>query len=1108
MEWLSHSQKKHCELCKTPFRFTKLYDPQMPKTLPAFVFATHIAKYVFRNILVWLRAGLVVSVWLGWLPYLMRSVWSFLFWISDEGFGTSPFLFVRMNTTSRIASEVQHLSALPAAVCPTSPLFAMSASEGLMCCADYATRASIPSTVQSRYGINLTSGESLYTALLRTALGSIGLMEKRTVGFSNSTLTHAVTAQAPLVPLSLLGEVTFLRNLTRYSSINNIVISVLEGQLITVLVVVCFILIILVRDYVVQQQPEVNVRAGFANADNPPPAPPQVILADPHGDGVDHLIHDRNESGDEEDLPQEETEPPLARYAFGPETEQRMEELLRNAPALPRRQSRPDGRTEAEAGPSSRPATAASRAAGSSASPESSRTIGNLAVETVSAQSRPSVSDSRLGDPPSNDSEPQESTVHEYLRVYREARGDPDEILKIVKEEHLEDRLDYWVALTKQKIERSKAIGKGAADAETSSSTDKLSTRTDYAPSQSDRSTDWEWPSESLGDGSLYSGSNDKDKGKGIDADPLGDSIMMGSPLRPRANTDGPRGHEGVNPFGSNNWSFSAISREIESAERENGDSGSWGYPTPPSSSLAGSASSTLARAGSANPPDLNDTDGIQGPRPQPTPPERPATEGTEWGNVPDFNDLPPTRPIQLDADEPPRGLYNQLVHFMFQEVDVHEVRIRVAQFVDDGPQDNDGDFGEDGDVAEEFEQEALEAAVAAGLDPEAIEDAEDLEGVMELLGMRGPVAGLFQNAIFCVFLVSVTIFLGIFVPYNFGRFSIWVLANPIQLVLIFFGLLRILQDAAVVLGGACLSGSLYILRLAIQLCERIVGWRLVPAYLASTVLASWNMTASATKRITDTFLADAPIISAGEIHNFSAVSHQALLTLKGHVAFLFTAVGRAFMFVLGCDYSKAAELPAAVGNLSTVAWRSVKEAPAVLSNPRMWVIGLTSSDAASSINPELAYWDGTDRFWAIAVGYVALCLLAALYLRRGAPFSTGQAGRELEASIIDGLNQASGVMKVILIIGIEMLIFPLYCGLLLDAALLPLFEDATLKSRVLFTLHYPLTSIFVHWFVGTGYMFHFALFVSMCRKIMRKGVLCKSDGKVVSCCHYLALHH
>src|SRR3954468_19526786 len=55
MEWLSHSQKKHCELCKTPFRFTKLYAHDMPKALPFHIFVSHMTKYIFRNVLVWLR---------------------------------------------------------------------------------------------------------------------------------------------------------------------------------------------------------------------------------------------------------------------------------------------------------------------------------------------------------------------------------------------------------------------------------------------------------------------------------------------------------------------------------------------------------------------------------------------------------------------------------------------------------------------------------------------------------------------------------------------------------------------------------------------------------------------------------------------------------------------------------------------------------------------------------------------------------------------------------------------------------------------------------------------------------------------------------------------
>jgi E3 ubiquitin-protein ligase MARCH6 len=93
---------------------------------------------------------------------------------------------------------------------------------------------------------------------------------------------------------------------------------------------------------------------------------------------------------------------------------------------------------------------------------------------------------------------------------------------------------------------------------------------------------------------------------------------------------------------------------------------------------------------------------------------------------------------------------------------------------------------------------------------------------------------------------------------------------------------------------------------------------------------------------------------------------------------------------------------------------------------------------------------------------------------------------------LVDALYQAGGVLKVILIISIEMLGFPFYCGILLDISLLPLFEDATVSSRLLFSMKSPFTSIFVHWFAGTCYMFHFALFISMCRKIMRRGVFCK----------------
>ncbi|KAK3070731.1 hypothetical protein LTR53_009929, partial [Teratosphaeriaceae sp. CCFEE 6253] len=142
------------------------------------------------------------------------------------------------------------------------------------------------------------------------------------------------------------------------------------------------------------------------------------------------------------------------------------------------------------------------------------------------------------------------------------------------------------------------------------------------------------------------------------------------------------------------------------------------------------------------------------------------------------------------------------------------------------------------------------------------------------------------------------------------------------------------------------------------------------------------------------------------------------------------------------------------------------------------------------SLDPSLVYWSATDRTLAVLTGYISLALLAALYVTLDTPLTRSDSGRRTEKQIRDTLKQAGGVLKVILIISIEMLAFPFYCGLLLDLAFLPLFPDATPASRWALAQSMPSTFCFAHWFAGTCYMFHFALFVGMCRRILRKGVL------------------
>lgn len=74
-------------------------------------------------------------------------------------------------------------------------------------------------------------------------------------GAANITALTNTTVPSDAYPNGLFFGSNPFSNLTRYQSINNVIIDTLEGQLLTALIVVSFILIFLIREWVVQQQP-------------------------------------------------------------------------------------------------------------------------------------------------------------------------------------------------------------------------------------------------------------------------------------------------------------------------------------------------------------------------------------------------------------------------------------------------------------------------------------------------------------------------------------------------------------------------------------------------------------------------------------------------------------------------------------------------------------------------------------------------------------------------------------------------------------------------------------------------------------------------------------
>lgn len=1018
MEWLSHSQKKYCELCKTSFRFTKLYAPDMPQSLPIHVFLGHMAKYLFRNLLVWVRAAVAFSVWLGWLPYFMRSVWSFLFWVSDEGLGSSSLLS-RSNNSIDAAYEL-YASALGINTCPVSPLLEPTTTPAL---AAEAIR-------------NNVSDQNISELLISMLFGSFG------IGFQSNTVTNATNQNATNLgrsgPSSLLTDVGFLQNLTRNPTINRAFVSVLEGQIITVLVIVCFILVILVRDYVVQQQPEINMRAAFAPAGNPLQQQEQL---DVRPEDVENLRGP--EESDESD-----------------------EETLDNG--------------------------------------ETSHRLGDMNENNYEVRHRfPShhdyneVDHEETGSPSALPESQGQFDYNTYASIARRANFDSERMAEIIREEGLDGRLP-WIENGRRNLwdqtDSAAPFTFTGTDQihpalyhnhpESSGSTARSSSRLAYTP-ESDEALDQVHETDHM--------NSRKGKEKAFapndpwrEEDALASGAQSG-PSRPRAVSDGPQLHNNVNPLANNSWSFANLPSEPdnETLFREASHTENLGTQERTVSAFHQTENDPWAQTTDASEQDdlprkrhrVDDNDEDSDPTEQPEP------QAAEQVPV-----VGPGAVENLDHDNDQNiGLVGRVTDFMWGDL-VHGVENEAA--LDDPLDDPWVDVGavEAADVPEvdnDARPEEIDAPPGA-LDAEAVDDLEDFEGIMELIGMRGPVAGLFQNAIFCAVLVSLTILSCIFLPYNIGRISVWILANPMRLVRLLFELSKLLQDAAVLVAGL---GSWFALNL-VDIFTNLIGGGLASQILAARK-ASWTLWTTAGSRVLEYAFMDFPM-SASEVQNFSAISHGALLTVKGHVGSIFSTAGSCFSLVFGGSSHIDGFSLDDIISASKSTWTAVLGLSSILMNPNSWVIDLGESEKISAVNPELTNWSGTDRFWAILAGYLTLFMIGALYLKRGSPFSRGNVMQAWEAGVIDTLHQASGIMKVILIISIEMLVFPLYCGLLLDGALLPLFENATFKSRMLFTYSYPLTSIFVHWFVGTGYMFHFALFVSMCRKIMRQGVLCK----------------
>lgn len=922
VEWLSHSQKKHCELCKTPFRFTKLYDPNMPQSLPTPLFLKQAIIQCFHTLVTWMRFLLVAFVWLGWLPWSMRAIWRALFWLADgrwSGIGAGQRRGAHDSQT-----EMAQLAATGTASINS---MVSTASDSIKSAAGATPSPQLPPS-------SFPAGDPLMLTLFKKIIPNLFVSVFSSTSSPNSSNSSSPAGTAKIRHPSWLSDVKWLNNMTPWPTINNMIVDTAEGQLITLLVVVAFIVLFLIREWVVQQQPMANIAEGEREAalhliaNNPPEqgraapeAHPPPLPFQPHGEQDDGEHHDAP--------PRSATQSPAPSWTDSDD----------GLPAIERRtvHQNPSGITP-------RP-------------PHAGPGFSNEIFER------------------------HHQAVQDTL-----ARGEGynEEFSRFVREGGLEGELDRAVDVFGENVAGPSSQQNGFETAEASHSNHNATHQNGNAlpePRDADRSP----------------AAQDLDHAQ----QPLDEMATANVPV----NESAPEGLAARLAF----WF---------------------------------------------------------------------------WGDIA-FDDQAPVAALEDDEQ-------------VVQDPALEDPFVPV--------QNRPQDLLPDGALAGARAEPGLDGN---DVDVDAIE-GDDFEGIMDLIGMQGPIFGLLQNGVFCALLIAFTVAVGIWLPYLWGKIALVLLANPLELIVgVPMTAVTVVADIALdtligVVGyiiywfsffGKVLLGPLGAF---IPIHDWVPQGKSVTSASLSLIDASTNRL----NKIMKAFL----VFHESDIPMFSVLSHQALKLHQARILSVFNSIFTVTKFILydfplrlintglpglsfNIDYSQIhhvfAQLQQQLGNITQV--------PLSNSGAKLMSADAATADRAfMTIDNDLAVWDTKDRVIAIFMGYLLATIVGFLYLRITSFLSGENRGQRAEGVVAEILTQAGGVMKVILIIGIEMIVFPLYCGILLDVALLPLFSNATVVSRITFTVASPLTSLFVHWFIGTCYMFHFALFVSMCRKILRSGVLCE----------------
>ncbi|KAF9585353.1 hypothetical protein BGW38_002782 [Lunasporangiospora selenospora] len=330
--------------------------------------------------------------------------------------------------------------------------------------------------------------------------------------------------------------------------------------------------------------------------------------------------------------------------------------------------------------------------------------------------------------------------------------------------------------------------------------------------------------------------------------------------------------------------------------------------------------------------------------------------------------------------------------------------------------------------------------------------NAEELDGIWEVIGMRGSYWLLLQSSLLMSALVCASLGIGIWIPYMFGKTTL--LMNPLNILRVPLRILSKLTDPAI---------DFFI--------DRIVPTLM--GIVCKPVKMFWDRVTPLVQPVVGSFLGGKTLSPALETVQEYLLPVWNTLTQGGYTVGILHQVQESIVANKTDTQVIDALIDSGVDNV---------------------VNGTSFHGMDAFLQPVLIKWNqlafgttSSDKLVAISIGYAMMFVISAWYMRR---VRNGHYNLTVGRLVRDLLHQLSLILKIAFFVAIEMVVFPLFCGIVVGVTTLPVLPGATIASRWAFYQQSPNWSIIMHWLVGTAFMFNFSMFVSICRGVVRPGVM------------------